>query len=192
MARLDTRVLKEKPGVSLPWKVIFLLLGIGAIWAYIGYKYVQYRVPSRTLQVAESETKAPKPLTKARPPRSAPQRPPTFLQMVNELDLTSDQRKQIEQIAKETTIPRVLRGRINRVLTVQQREQLTSKTKELAAKRAQEQKARLEKQKENAAKLKKYYGNEAEYAAQASRAIRQQAQMRRQPVATPTPPGTQP
>ncbi|MGC8840368.1 MAG: hypothetical protein ACP5QZ_02795 [Candidatus Sumerlaeaceae bacterium] len=186
MARLDTRVLKEAPRPHVSWKVLFLLFVIGSIWAYIGYKYVQYRVPSRTRAAATNRTNPVQRPTQPRSVRSASQRPPAFLQLVKELNLTDEQKQKIELIAKETTEPRTLRFRVNRVLTPQQREQLTSRAKELAAKRAEEQRARVEKQKANAQKLKKYYGDEADYAARASKAIREQSRMRRQAAQTTT------
>jgi hypothetical protein len=94
------------------------------------------------------------------------------MQAVQELNLTDAQKEQIKKIAAETTVPKVLRSKISKVLTPEQRDKLTSCIKELAAQRAQQQKARADRE-------TKYYGSEVEYARRANQVMRQQREARR-------------
>lgn len=152
-----------------------MLLGcIGAIWGFIAYKYVQYRVPAwKTSERKALESAALNIRAKTLKPPA--QRPNQWLQIVQGLDLSETQKEQIEKIAAETTVPKTLRAKVNKVLTPQQRERLTSRVKELAAQRAEQQKAK-------AAREKKYYGAEVPYAQQANQSIRQQREARRRSV----------
>ncbi|MCX7624737.1 MAG: hypothetical protein N2Z21_00765 [Candidatus Sumerlaeaceae bacterium] len=170
MARLDTSLSRPSPQRQIPWKVLTLVACIGAIWAFIAYKYVQYRVPTRTLSVQPAEAASLK--GRAEALKLPAQRPNQWLQIVKELDLSEDQKNKIEKIAAETTVPKTLRARVNKVLTPQQRERLTSRVKELAAQRAEQQKARANRE-------QKYYGTEIQYAQQANQVIRQQREARR-------------
>lgn len=184
MTRLQTDFSRSGSGLSIPWKVIALVLLIGGVWAYVGYKYVQYRVPNRTpTQMTSSRNKA-----SASPARSTARSQRTnpsqqLLALVKQLDLSETQTARIEKIAAETTAPRTLRAQVGKILTPEQKAQLKRLQEEAAAKRSEQQKAR-------AARMQKYYGNDAQYAQQADAAIRQQREERRraaQRQVTPTP-----
>jgi len=179
MARLETgpaRSAASGARVTGWWKIIALVAVIGGVWGYFGYKYVQYRVPQRT--TASSSARKPA----ARAPKASgarAQRPggsQQFLAMLKDLNLTDEQKSQIDKIAAETTVPRTLRARVNKILTPEQRAALAEKQKELAAKRAEQQKARAEKN-------QKLYGADAQYAQQADAAIRAQREARRMAAA---------
>ncbi len=182
MTRLRTDLVRSGSGPSIPWKVVALILLIGGIWAFIGYKYVQYRVPNRTpaqLAATRNSASAPKARASARPQRAQPSQ--QFLALVKQLDLSEAQKEQIEKVASQTTAPRTLRAEVNKILTPEQQAQLKRLQEEAAAKRAEQQKAR-------AARMQKYYGNEAQYAQQADATIRRQREERRRAAESPAPP----
>lgn len=165
MARLDVGVTRSQPKFQVPWKVVLLVCTILGIWGFIAYKYVQYRVPTRTVLKASKKTAV------AKPPVPKPDR--LVQQMTAGLALTAEQKQQLSELAKTTTSPKELRVAAMKILTPEQRKLLRERQEELRRRRADAQTTRQQ-------RLAKYYGSEADYARRADAAIRQQRQQRRQ------------
>jgi hypothetical protein len=161
--RLDTRVASSaSPHFQIPWKALGLLVIIAGIWGYVAYKYVQYRVPNRTVAAVRPSRQQPRKTLAAKDAKGD-----IVKEFGKELELSPEQQEQLGKIAATTTSPREMRRAALKILSPEQRQKLAEKQKELARQRAEAKKQREE-------RMRKYYGNDVEYARQANKAIAEQ------------------
>lgn len=161
MARLDTGATDSRTAITIPWKVVFLLLFVLGTWGYIWYQYVRFhpRPPTASPAQAKMENKIPAPMREAQ-------------ELANLVGLTNEQKERLLELAVETTSPAQLRKQAWKILTPEQRAKVLAHRKELAAKRKELEEKRQQ-------RLKKYFGDELQYAQQANKVIREQREARR-------------
>lgn len=172
-------------GVRIPWKILFLVVAIGGVWAYIAHQYAQFR-PRPTGGRATAQAGA-----RGAAPRGAQavaqQRGRMWDQAVEKLSLTPEQKDRLAALANETTSPQAFQRRATQVLTPDQRDTVTSALEQMRAERQQAREAR------EARRRRQMPGNDYNVARQGDERIREEILARRRaagqqaPGAGPTP-----
>ena len=170
-------------GVRIPWKILFLVVAIGGVWAYIAHQYAQFRPrPVGGRATAQARGAAPRGAQAV-----AQQRGRMWDQAVEKLSLTPEQKDRLAALANETTSPQVFQRRAMQVLTPDQRDTITSTLAEMRAERQQAREAR------EARRRRQLPGNDYNVARQGDERIREEIIARRRaagqqaPAARPTP-----
>mgnify|MGYP004703757631 CR=1 FL=1 len=186
MPRIESSTTKSRStggGFRVPWKVLFIVIAIGGVWAYIAYQYAQYRPRPAAGRTAQAAARGA-----ARGGQPAVQQRGRMLdQALEKLALTPDQKTRLAALANETTSPQAFQRQAMQVLTPEQRDTVTSA---LAEKRAERQRAR---DAGEARRRRQLPGNDYNVARQGDQRIREEVIARRRaagqqaPEASPTP-----
>ena len=159
MARLEIKDYSSRPSWGVPWKLAGVVVIIGGIWAYVWYQYEQY-FPKPSLITETARRPAPRRSTDA------------MAGLVDKLNLTPDQKKQLEAAQKTTTSPAVLRRELTKMLSPDQKITLEAIRAEQVAART------LQKEKNAQRKNRLLPGTDAEVARKGEEMIRQQREQR--------------